>query len=255
MTSSKRRQCIGSPPVANAQVGHSSPKTSRKYEDVEDNSEKNHLNIKANRGVKLRLFKKRYSKKRAHREKRRRLVLREKYDSVEFVYDNVIRRPEELAEEHVEEPSTFGGRRHTEEKIIHLPSYEESETASSGEMQEIENIEEGTDVGSSTSKQENFIIEEVVMNEPQEQSSFSGGLSIFGMQHMFAEIHEIGDHSENREDFRSRPVKHRDPGTHMSTGRGGVWHTLQRSVVRRRERASTSKDECALLTQNANGGP
>ncbi|XP_015435168.1 PREDICTED: uncharacterized protein LOC107190799 [Dufourea novaeangliae] len=134
-------------------------------EDVEDNSEKNRSNINANRGVQLRLFKKRYSKKRAYREKRRRLALQEKNDSKEFVHDsNVISRPEELAEEHLEEPSTSDGRRHAEEKIIHMPSDEETETASSGEMQEIQNIKEGTDVESATSERENFIIEEVVMN-------------------------------------------------------------------------------------------
>ncbi|KZC14396.1 Copia protein [Dufourea novaeangliae] len=50
------------------------------------------------------------------------------------------------------------------------------------------------------------------------------------------------------------PVNNRDPGTHMSKGHGGVWHTLQRSVVRRRERASTIR-EGRLETQNASGGP
>ncbi|KZC08094.1 hypothetical protein WN55_09986 [Dufourea novaeangliae] len=101
-------------------------------EDVEDNFQEN---IKANRAVKLRLSGKRYSKRRGHREKRRRLVLQEKNDSVEFEHDsNVISRPEELAEKHLEEPSTSDGRRHAEEKIIHLPSDEETEMPSSGEI-------------------------------------------------------------------------------------------------------------------------
>ncbi|XP_029053622.2 uncharacterized protein LOC114881126 [Osmia bicornis bicornis] len=147
-----------------------------------------------NRRPKLTISMRRYSKKKACRERRRRLAL-----------------------QNTSVPSTSDGQRYTPEKI-YLPLDEEIETANSKEMfeetteelfeiEDTNNTEDGSNIEIITSQNEELVIQKTVMNEPETQSGVPSGLSIVDMQHIFVEFQKIGDHAKNREDCGIRHLK------------------------------------------------
>ena len=123
---------------------------------------------------KLRLSTRRLSKRKVFREKRRLLNLQKKQERAKTANDTAVgQHSEEVAEERmVEEPSTSDGRNHTSQVIKHSPSDEDTDTASSGEIDEVLEeikikieIPEGMDIASN--EEENFVVEEGVKCEPQ----------------------------------------------------------------------------------------
>lgn len=156
-----------------------------------------------NRRRKLTLSMKRYSRKKACRDRRRRLALQNTSGS-----------------------STSDGQRQTLQKIIlYFPLDEKIETSDSKvseetteeskcEIQETGNIEDCSNVETANeefaiAKPEikGFVTEKTVNNEPEEGSYVPSGLSIVDMQHIFAEFQKIGDHAKNEEDCGIRHLK------------------------------------------------
>ncbi|XP_046145924.1 uncharacterized protein LOC123989247 [Osmia bicornis bicornis] len=120
------------------------------------------------RRPKLTVHTRRYSKKRACRERRRRLALQNTANCKEI----------------------FEGT--TNELFA---------------IEERNNAEDGKNIEGTNSENEELMIHKVVTNEPEEQFCIPNGFSIVDMQHIFAEFQKIGEHARNREDCGIRHLK------------------------------------------------
>ena len=145
----------------------------------------------------LRPYAKRFSKRKGHRQKRRTLALQKKQETAKTADDTTVgQHLEEVAEERiVEEPSTSDGRNHTHQEIMFLQSNEDTDTASSEETEE---ALEDFDIQSN--EEENFVIEKVARNEPQEQSRLLNSNDIMNFPNVLAQLQKIGKHAKDRED-------------------------------------------------------
>ena len=144
---------------------------------------------------KLRPSARRISKRKVYREKRRPLTLRKKQERTKMTDDTVGQHSEGAEERMVEEPSTSDGRSHTYQEIMHSPSDEDTDTASSEETEEA--LQE-FDVESN--EEENFVIEKVAKNDPQEQSRLLNSNDVMNFQNVLAQLQKIGKHAKHRED-------------------------------------------------------
>ena len=81
------------------------------------------------------------------------------------------------------------------EEIMCLPSDEDTDTASSGETEEA--LEE-FDIQSN--EEENFVVEKVGKNKPQEQSRLLNSNDIINFPNGLAQLQKIGKHAKGRED-------------------------------------------------------
>ena len=161
-------------------------------QDVEEDMDNN----SPFRRRKLRPSARRFSKRKVHRQKRRSSALQKKQENEKTADDTVVGHSEEVTEERmVEEPSTSDGRNHTYQEIMHSPSDEDTDTASSGETEEA--LQE-FDVESN--EEENFVIEKVAKNEPQKQSRLLNSNDVMNFQNVLAQLQKIGKHAKRRED-------------------------------------------------------